>query len=548
MKTFHKFLIGLAAAGLLVSCDKDYLNTAPTESVGSAEALADYNNAIATLNGIAKTMSIQYSYYGQGFAGENAIWTMYENYPSQHFNYNGYASGWSVIFNQSWHTNPNTVYNHYAWFYYYSIISEANTIIHGLDETDAKEEQKQYLKASALVYRAYAYQKLLNYYAVRWVDSDNGTADGVVLRIEDSTEDQPIVSQVKVYQQIYDDCDEAISLFAQSGLDRGDGEVWLPNANVAHAVKARAALTRADYPTAASEARLARDGYPLVSGTAYNDGFCKPNSEWIFGSFGDSTEQLWYYAFGVQFACNGYYAANTSYGAGAIDLELANRIPNGDARKALFLTPDKFSSYDPSNSVNLQTSLCLLGVTNNSGRPVVTNAALVKEIEAYISDVSVDNGVYDAGFYYLGAQLKFYVDDMPGVSCLPFIRSSEMVLIEAEANYFDNNTEAAQASLVELNAKTGRTPGYTCTKTGEDLLAEIRDYRAIELWGEGQGWSDYKRWKLPISRKSFTNGGNANVAVAVTIAPDAANNWTWVIPKRETDYNKALGGGETPEE
>lgn len=83
---------------------------------------------------------------------------------------------------------------------------------------------------------------------------------------------------------------------------------------------------------------------------------------------------------------------------------------------------------------------------------------------------------------YLGGQLKFYVFDTPGVSYLPFIRSSEMVLVEAEANYFLNDETAARASLVELNATSGRNPEYTCDKSGEALWNEIMDYRELELW------------------------------------------------------------------
>lgn len=144
---------------------------------------------------------------------------------------------------------------------------------------------------------------------------------------------------------------------------------------------------------------------------------------------------------------------------------------------------------------------------------------------------------YDAGIYHLGAHLKFYVFDTPGVGYLPFIRTSEMILIEAECYYFLNNPAAAQEALVRLNAGSGRNPGYTCSKTGQDLFNEIADYRALELWGEGFQWSDFKRWKLPIVRHSWAEGGNAHPAVAVTIQPNEANNWTWDVPKAETDYN-----------
>ena len=32
---------------------------------------------------------------------------------------------------------------------------------------------------------------------------------------------------------------------------------------------------------------------------------------------------------------------------------------------------------------------------------------------------------------------------------------------------------------------------YNCTKTGADLLNEVKFYRRLDLWGEGQNWFDY---------------------------------------------------------
>ena len=147
---------------------------------------------------------------------------------------------------------------------------------------------------------------------------------------------------------------------------------------------------------------------------------------------------------------------------------------------------------------------------------------------------------YQSGYMYLGGQLKFYVFDTPGVSYLPFIRSSEMVLIEAEANYFLSNEPDAQAALIELNATCGRNPEYTCAKIGEALWNEIMDYRELELWGEGFAWSDYKRWNRSVVRKGFADGGNAHISIAKTIPADGANKWTWDVPLNETDYNDEL--------
>ena len=63
------------------------------------------------------------------------------------------------------------------------------------------------------------------------------------------------------------------------------------------------------------------------------------------------------------------------------------------------------------------------------------------EVDAYIDTrhaigASSMERPYQPGYYYVGGHTKFYVFDTPGVSYLPFIRSSEMLLIEAETNYF----------------------------------------------------------------------------------------------------------------
>jgi hypothetical protein len=53
-------------------------------------------------------------------------------------------------------------------------------------------------------------------------------------------------------------------------MDRDAAQVWMPNVNVAHAVYARAAITKQDYTKALSEAKLARQNYPLMSNAEYH--------------------------------------------------------------------------------------------------------------------------------------------------------------------------------------------------------------------------------------------------------------------------------------
>lgn len=544
-KIINKLFAGSLLAGMMLvsSCAGDYLDTAPTDSTGATDAVGTTANAMKALNGIAKIMTTQHSYFGGGFAGENNIMIQYESYPSENYNYNYYASGWSPIFNQEFHTRTNSIYDAYAWYYYYTIAGNANTILANIDNAEGTEAERNFVKASALTFRAYAFEKLVHYYCWRWQDSNNGASQGIVLRLDESTGGQGYATLAETYAQIYKDLDEAIMLFEQSGMDRNASQVWMPNINVAHAIYARAALTKQDYTKALTEAKLARQNYPLMSNAEYHAGFCNPTNEWIFGSFGSAQENNWYWSYGTQYACNGYYAnaAGAANGAGSIGRELINRIPNNDARKALFLTEDKFPGYNFNDGSAMDLGYGILGMGDDEKKA----DALWEEAAAYCQKMAV-SGLevpYQAGYMYLGGQLKFYVFDTPGVSYLPFIRSSEMVLVEAEANYFLNDETAARAALVELNATSGRNPEYTCDKSGEALWNEIMDYRELELWGEGFAWSDYKRWNRDIVRHSFAEGGNAHISVAKTIPASGVNKWTWDVPLNETDYNDELNLG-----
>lgn len=514
--------------GTLASCGSDYLDTTPTESIGTSTAVGTAENAYKALNGIARTMSTQQYAYSQGCAGENRIISIYENYASQNYLFNAYASGWALIMNLQLSQRNNISYANYPYNYYYNIIGQANTIIANIDKATGDDNLKKFDKASALTFRAYAYEKLLHYYAPRWQDSNNGATKVLPLRIDESTGDLAPSSMADIYAQIYKDCEEAIKLFGESTYQRSSVQIWIPNVNAAHAVYARAALARQDYQTALTQATAARKGYPLMSTTDYQSGFCKPTSEWIMGSYGDASENNWYWSYGTQFAANGHYASNTTYGAGQMNDALSREIPNSDIRKHLFLTPDKIGWSKSDEYLDGEADSAAFNKA----------VAYMDSIhEAYTSGYTAPyQACKRAGFFYMGSQWKFYVFDTPGVGYLPFIRSSEMLLIEAEANYFLNNATAAQDNLIELNKTSGRDPEYTCTKTGSDLFEEIRKYRELELWGEGFGFSDLKRWNLPLDR---TKGNNVASYIKVKVAADNAN-WVWATPQNETDYNKAF--------
>ena len=123
------------------------------------------------------------------------------------------------------------------------------------------------------------------------------------------------------------------------------------------------------------------------------------------------------------------------------------------------------------------------------------------------------------------------------------MRAAEMYLTQAEAlcKQATPDYKTAQALLYAVNSE--RDPEYVMsTKTGQELIDEIMLYRRAELWGEGHGWFDLKRTGESISRRATLDGGTFGANFAKTIGPNAGgtNDWTWIIPLHETQYNEAL--------
>ncbi len=507
MYKFKKILFLIAGLVLLASCAKDYLDTKPTSSTATPTIFETTQNAALAINGINKLMTRQYL-STQGFNGEGTIKMLYGNYPGAHFYVN--LPGWASIINALYHDNTSSSYLYYPWYYYYMIIGNANTIIHNIDDAEGPEAEKEFIKAQALTFRAYSYFMLSQLYCVRWVDSNNGASEGLVLRLDESTGEMPLSTLADVYSQVYDDLDVAIDLYTSSGLTRDNN--YDPDKNVAYAVYARAAITRQDYPKAATMAANARNGYPLMNNNAYKAGFYTPTSEWIWSSYGAPDETLYYYSYHAYIAYNSN-ASNVRNYPKCISRELYEKIPDSDIRKDLFLDP---------NGITYDTA-------TGRGGSALKNYA-----------VSLYPNLYSTAVAYAYMQFKIAAEDLPGVGNLNHFRSSEMYLIEAEAKYFQNDFDGAQDALETLNRDSGRDTEYSCDKTGAALLEEIKTYRAIELWGEGFDWFDLKRWKDPVVRKTHADGGNFLSTLAVTVLPNEQNNWTWRIPLKETDYNDAL--------
>lgn len=551
--TFKKVMtLGFGCLMGLTSCSDSWLKTDSTETAGGDVIFSTTDNAKLAINGICRTMVQQHGYYGQMFNGEGTMKLLYGEYPGQDFNFPYMAPGWSSIMNNasSQTQNSSSIYDSYPWYYYYLIIGNANAVINRIDKAEGLQEEKDFLKAEALTFRAYSFFRLAEFYCDSWERSNNGTTSGIVLRTEEVSEaggetDMALSTLAKTYEQIYDDLDEALNLYESSGLTRDDiywdatSTISFPDAPVAHAIYARAALTREDYATAKKHASLAREGFALMDVNSYRSGFCEPNNEWIWGVYNDASETIWYYGWQLFMACNGYYAQQGINVC--INRDLIESFADSDIRKGLFLTESTFLPEDGSQAfldVVSQTSRN----ANNFNTKTEEGKAAYRKANQYAKGTVASAATQP----YAYASLKFQATAQPAVGCQPIFRASEMLLIEAEANYYlSTDPTDAQNSLKELNLTSGRDPQYTCTATGEDLLKEIKKYRRLELWGEGFSWYDCKRWGDPVVRQPFEEGGNYSAYISGTYGFDKAGNydetfWKWIIPNRESDYNTAI--------
>ena len=516
------YLLFTIVTGMMCACSGDYLDTTPEQYIDKSTVFSSTDGVRNAVNGLGELMATTRHIAhvsGAAYSGEGGIKQLYGEYPGN--DYYRYQTSWSVVFNSTYQEANIRSFDIYPWYYYYTLISNANIIISNIDygkESSAEGINRlKFYKAEALTYRAYSFFMLSQLYNRRWSEGE-GKQRGVILYTDDSKIAKGCSTLKETYEQIYKDLDDAIALYKESEVKRATVDNTSPDLSVAYAIYARAALTREDWSTAAQYATLAKTGYPLMSNEQYNAGFSTVNPEWIWSVYQDAAISTISYFY--------YMGSDTGYSSmyqrsSCISKELYKQIPSTDIRRELFLDPKEYT-YD--TKVGYATSAT--HTLRDYGRAKLKDKLCVNASGTVLT------------YIYAYMQTKMHSEDGGGyLGHLNLIRSSEMYLTEAEAEYHLDRENEARQLLVDLNKTSGRNPEYTCTLTGDDLLNEIKLYRRIELWGEGFNWFDYKRWGDPIVRHVYKDGGNFYSTLAITLQPEDSNHWTWVIPKEETDYN-----------
>lgn len=587
VKAFAGVLAMSAIVPAMTSCSSDYLEEAPVTSISSADVATSLEGALYAMQGVCSSMYRQFGDYNwNNTCGEPYYNTMYGEAPGNTYHdriWNVYASNisdWTQMRSQT------SMMANYMWRYAYGLISASNQILAGIDDIPAIDDtqvaQRDFIKAVCYTIRAHGYIKLIQVYGPRWADSNNGAANsGVVLRTNTVDIDVPFATTAEVMDQIYKDLDDAIANFNKSSY--GDQLIWTPNVNVAHGLKARAAAIKLDWNTVRNEAKLARQGYPIMTAQQYTKGgFIKANEEYLWATWFQS-EGMYYWGHGGTYACNGWTVMSWGVSNG-IDFDLYRQIPVTDCRKGMYFAPGFFEVYpelakeynigtdaepkyykvtddsffDP--TIVMASSLTINQNENSALKQVVDEHALDPNVLPDWDDSSMpltspwSDGIcrpyYSASYEVAGLQYKFWGVDTFATNQYPYMRASEMAYLEAEAALMLGDEQGCRDIMIEIN-KDKRDPDFTCTETGDALMAKLRAYRHIELWGEGFTWHDYKRWNVTMHRNEWQpndpTSGNYQHNLAKDFAPSDKCGWRISVPSGEFSYNKAVSVDELPD-
>jgi len=537
------FMLLVIVAITITACSEDFLETKPTDAISAADALATADNMQLVLNGLHKGLYSQLQTILPGGSSQRAgnhYWVpMGDNHTGIIIHSaNANNLGWRTEMQWNSHTLETSLTTELLWYHRYNIIASSNAIINKINEGSIPEDARlREIIGQAYTYRAYAYLSLIQHYAKGYLIGNPSTDPGVPLLFasEAPFTSAPRSTVQEIYDQIALDLETAISNF-ENATSRPTGNAFDKsqlNIDVAYGLKARMALSKGDWGTAATAAAAARQDYPIMDETDWKSGFNTTLlPEVIWGSNVITTETTFFrsYFYLMSNTFNGSQIRNNPKIA---DRRLVDAIPDTDYRKDVFLKDAPNSNSSASNGEG--------GWANNTN-PLYTTE---DEFDAAIASIKDEYGLVSGHntHPYMHFKMK---NKNPGTidpDDIIYMRSSEMYLIEAEAKAMLNDVPGAQAALAPLGEARDSAYDVTVYGTQTALMDHIKFQRALELWGEGFGYTDKIRWDEGIDHAADGGSGASEVLYQDAYQidrPSINDDWIFKIPQAEIDANPNL--------
>lgn len=489
------YILSIATAALLASCNQDLLETAPTDQVSGETIFANAEAAQVAVNGIYRAMRV--NSWSSGWAAENpgvlSMPLVFDLMGEDHYMATQ-GNGW---FYYDYGYNVDSDYTstsgrQYAqWNLGFTMVSQANYVIAASEKISGSNSGKNVL-AQAYAIRAFAYMYLSEFFCQGNYTANKDTP-GVPIYTKSTDASTKGAARGKlsdVYAQINADYAEAVKLFTEAGIAQSDASHI--DLYTTYVLWARVLMAEGDFESAYQKATLAL-GKPDLTRVA---------TLAALGNFNNVAAKDVLWGFTVIADQTGPYGpfhthmdpVNGGYGKGGhqcADAWLYASIPATDGRKAWW-------------------------IVDSGGHPV---------------------------------QYKFLLRDVAtSVADVIMVRAEEAILIAAEAAIRKTSPDfaAARTLLTELMAKrddayAARLATYTNSANyGTDtkaapttLMEEILWERRVELWCEGMGrLYDLRRLNLGFTR---TYAGSTHPRKLARAA--GHKQFTTLIPQKEFDSN-----------
>lgn len=497
------FSIGVLSAALMFSaCQKDYLETSPTDRVAAPTLFETVDGAQVALDGIYRML------YTSGWATGNTHQNfgimstkLYTSLMGEDLLQDAQGNGW-FYFDYRYDVRSRftaTTWRPYStWNFYYNLVSNANYILAERETLTGDQVLIDNIMAQAYTLRAYAYFQLIQSFQQTYIGHE--TAPGVPLYTEPTTaasEGKGRGTVEEVYTLINEDLENALSLFSASG--QAQSHKSHIDIYIANGIKANVALVQNKWNDAisAATAALSKPGLRMANANEIHDGFNNRNMAGVLWGSEVIADQSGIYAsfFAHMDASADRYARSSRK---CIYNWLYDQIPSSDARKEWWNGP-------------------------TDGGTAATKP--YNQVKFLYSDLSSDLGDYI------------------------FMRAEEMQLVLAEALANADRLPEAKEALAELMALRNASgyeqilDGMTMSKeltmgsigTPQTLMDQIILQRRIELWGESERIFDILRLKTGFNRRA-PNSNHSQIPTWDTLDP-ANKEFILTIPQKEFDGN-----------
>jgi hypothetical protein len=345
----------------------------------------------------------------------------------------------------------------FIWNLLYSTINNMNNVLARIDGAEGSQEKKNQVKGQAKALRAFCYLNLASFYQFSYLKDKTALTAPVYT---EPTTTYSVGKKKASLEEIYTliksdltDADQLLQNYSRNSKDKIDR-------SVVNGLLARAYLNTGDWTKAAASAKIARNGYALMTPEKYKEGFNDlSNGEWIWGH-GQTQEQ-----------------SGESYGFHFLD------VSSSGSYYYSFMADPYFKDLFDANDIRYS----LFSWDGNPGREGLLRYAKFKFKANLIADIV-------------------------------YMRAAEMYLIEAEAEARNGNVTNAVTVLNQL--KSARNANvYNGSLAQNDVIKEVLIERRKELFGEGFSLSDIIRTQGTVIRKPYTNASGQAIQVQVT-TPD----------------------------